>query len=209
MSQNPSYPPEYLAEDVGRRLTNVAITFGVLEVFFVGIFFTSRLKSRTANGMDTYLMLPAFIFCFGHVILDLRKSRCHLSCFQFHWSFRKLNSNEDTSYGKLCWRRTPCCSRGPQDHSHLVKDAGSGAVLLLSLGISAKIIYSSSLPANIHDKTLPIRSFFHRWYTYCPMDYSVDLNRHYVHAICLFVGQRDSRGALFRPDPNFYMVQFS
>jgi hypothetical protein len=61
--------PEYLAEDQSGRLVRVAIAFAFLEVLFVILFFVSRIKIGTANGLDTYLIVPAFITTFSHLIL--------------------------------------------------------------------------------------------------------------------------------------------
>ena len=68
------YPPEYLAENRGQQLLNVAIVFGVLETVFIVLFFVSRIIFKTANGPEMYLMPLAYITCFSHVILIPRKS---------------------------------------------------------------------------------------------------------------------------------------
>lgn len=67
------FTPEYLAENRSSQTTNVTIVFGVLEVLFVGLFFLSKYKSKTANGMDAYLMLPAFLTCFITIIVNISK----------------------------------------------------------------------------------------------------------------------------------------
>lgn len=68
-----AFPPGYLAENRSAQTTNVTIVFGIVEVFFVGLFFISKYTNKTANGMDTYLMLPAFLMCFSTIILNLSK----------------------------------------------------------------------------------------------------------------------------------------
>jgi hypothetical protein len=67
--------PEYLAEDQSHKLLIVAILFLVLEFLFIGIYFTSRFTTNTPHGIDTYLMIPAFLTCISHPIIGLRKSR--------------------------------------------------------------------------------------------------------------------------------------
>lgn len=67
------FPPGYLAEDRSQQLLNVAIVFGVLETVFIVLFFTARVISKTAKGVDIYLMLLAYLACFSHVILIPRE----------------------------------------------------------------------------------------------------------------------------------------
>lgn len=67
------YPPSYLAEDRGRELNIVAITFAVLLTIFVFLFFVSRVLNKTLNGLDVYLIPPAYIFCFGNIIISLSR----------------------------------------------------------------------------------------------------------------------------------------
>jgi len=67
------YPPEYLAEDRSRQLTNTAIAFAVLATVFVGLFFTSRVINKTVNGPDFWLMPPAYIACLGQVTISFCK----------------------------------------------------------------------------------------------------------------------------------------
>lgn len=54
--------PEYLAQDRSPELLHIAVVFTVLEVTFVCLFFTSRIRSKTASNVDTHLMIPAFVF---------------------------------------------------------------------------------------------------------------------------------------------------
>ncbi|TVY23366.1 hypothetical protein LHYA1_G008324 [Lachnellula hyalina] len=61
--------PEYFAANESWKVTNTVIALAVLEVLFIVLFFFSRIRIGTANGLDTYLMVPAFIVCFAHLIL--------------------------------------------------------------------------------------------------------------------------------------------
>lgn len=70
---NMPFPPGYLSENRSSQTTNVTIVFGVLEVFFVGLFFVSKYMNKTAKGIDTYLMLPAFLMCFSTIIINISK----------------------------------------------------------------------------------------------------------------------------------------
>ncbi|KAF4637484.1 hypothetical protein G7Y89_g596 [Cudoniella acicularis] len=63
MDRTVSFTPQYLAADQSRTLANIGITFTVLEVVFILLFLTSRIRTKTANCLDTYLMTPAFFFC--------------------------------------------------------------------------------------------------------------------------------------------------
>jgi len=65
---------EFLAEDHSSRLINVVIVFIILEVLFLVLFCISRYKAGTIKGIDTYLMIPAFIANVGMVVLGLRKT---------------------------------------------------------------------------------------------------------------------------------------
>ncbi|KAL8732940.1 MAG: hypothetical protein Q9181_003762 [Wetmoreana brouardii] len=69
MDPSQQYSPEYLAEDRSRELLNVVIAFAILETVFVALFFTARAVNKTANGWDVYLMVPAYLFCFSHIIV--------------------------------------------------------------------------------------------------------------------------------------------
>jgi hypothetical protein len=71
---SPAPTPEFLAQDRSSRLINVVIVFIILEVLFLVLFCISRYKAGTIKGVDTYLMIPAFIANVGMVVLGLRKS---------------------------------------------------------------------------------------------------------------------------------------
>jgi hypothetical protein len=72
MDPSKKYPAEYLAEDRSHPLINLCIAFIVLEVFFVGLFIASRIKGKTANGFDTYLIPLALPFCLIEPIAAIR-----------------------------------------------------------------------------------------------------------------------------------------
>jgi len=72
------YTPEYLAADRSGQLMRVAIVFAILEIMFVGLYFYSKLKNKTAHGLDTFLMLPAFLCVFSNPINAFRKSLTYL-----------------------------------------------------------------------------------------------------------------------------------
>ena len=73
MGSNQQYSPAYLAEDRSRELINVIVAFAVLETFFIILFFTSRIMNHTANEWDVYLMIPGYLFCFGHIAFATSK----------------------------------------------------------------------------------------------------------------------------------------
>lgn len=81
------FPPGYLLQDRSSQTTNVTIVFGILEVLFVGLFFISKYKSKTANGMDTYLMLPAFLTCFSTIVINISQEE------QFEAQLKMTNCN--------------------------------------------------------------------------------------------------------------------
>lgn len=76
------YTPEYLAENRSDQLLDVAIAFMILETLFVGLYFFSKFKNQTFHGLDTYLMLPAFLCVVSNPINAFRKSSPHLRIFQ-------------------------------------------------------------------------------------------------------------------------------
>jgi hypothetical protein len=57
--------PEFSAQYVGRKVVDVAILMGTLEVILMGLFAVTRVRNRAIYGMDTYLMVPAFMFSFS------------------------------------------------------------------------------------------------------------------------------------------------
>jgi hypothetical protein len=63
MNAATDFLPGYLAEDQSARLMNLCIALIVLEVLFVALFITSRIRSETVNGWDTYLVPLALPFC--------------------------------------------------------------------------------------------------------------------------------------------------
>jgi hypothetical protein len=73
MPSTTDYSPEFLAQDRSQRVVNVSIIFGVLETIFVFLFFFSRYKNRIGSVVDTYLMVPAYLTAFSHIILCNRK----------------------------------------------------------------------------------------------------------------------------------------
>jgi len=78
MDPTQQYSPAYLAEDTSRQLLNVVVAFAVLETVFIVLFFTSRAMNKTANGWDVFLMIPAYIFCFVHIIVASGKFKANL-----------------------------------------------------------------------------------------------------------------------------------
>lgn len=67
------YSAAYLAEDHGWELVKIVITFAVLTTVFMSLFLVSRTLNKTLNGLDVYLMPPAYIFCMGNIIIASRK----------------------------------------------------------------------------------------------------------------------------------------
>jgi uncharacterized membrane protein YhhN len=51
------------------RLINAVIVFAIFECFFVALFYYSRLKFRSKHDLDLWLMIPAFLACFSHLII--------------------------------------------------------------------------------------------------------------------------------------------
>ncbi|KAL8863087.1 MAG: hypothetical protein Q9178_000461 [Gyalolechia marmorata] len=70
LTKNPS-PGAFLAESRSSKTLNVTVVFGILEVLCVGLFLTSKYKSKTFKGMDTYMMIPAFATCFSIIIVNI------------------------------------------------------------------------------------------------------------------------------------------
>jgi hypothetical protein len=86
MADTHNLSPEYLAADQSHKILVVAILFIVLEVLFIGIYFTSRLTTKLLHSVDTYLMIPAFLTCISHPIIALCKSfMVHVNMFQLTW----------------------------------------------------------------------------------------------------------------------------
>lgn len=93
-SSNPtktSLNETYLNEYSGHKLIAVSVTLIVLEVLCVVLRFVSRHLSKTAIGLDDWLIGPAFVFCLGLTVLPIcmcgkvfilfktsRSSRCDL-----------------------------------------------------------------------------------------------------------------------------------
>ncbi|CAG8952794.1 hypothetical protein HYFRA_00009039 [Hymenoscyphus fraxineus] len=69
---------EYFLEDDSTRLIHVVVALATLEVFFVALFYYSRLRFRTESNLDLWLMIPAFLTCFSHLIICIVfvKSAC-------------------------------------------------------------------------------------------------------------------------------------
>ena len=53
----------YIRADTGNRLLTLSIVFMVAQILCVVLRFTSRYLSKTAKGMDDYLILPSLVFC--------------------------------------------------------------------------------------------------------------------------------------------------
>ena len=75
------YPPEFLAENSSSTLLHVAIAFASIEMLVVALFVAARLKIKTANGLDFYLILPSFVVCFSQTIV------CFCKFYAFKWLF--------------------------------------------------------------------------------------------------------------------------
>jgi len=59
------YPQSFLDENIGDRLTNIAIVFCVLETVFVVLRIWSRRFSNAVFGWDDILILTGFVSCLG------------------------------------------------------------------------------------------------------------------------------------------------
>lgn len=73
MDSDEQYTPQYLAADRSQRLLVVAVLFAVLEVIFLVLHFTTRYTKNAARGAETYLLVPAFFFCFANSIIAFCK----------------------------------------------------------------------------------------------------------------------------------------
>ncbi|MCJ1470457.1 hypothetical protein MMC07_009102 [Pseudocyphellaria aurata] len=61
----------YLQEYSGHKLVAVCVTLMVLEICTVGLRLVSRQLSKTATGLDDWLIVPSFIFCFGLAVISI------------------------------------------------------------------------------------------------------------------------------------------
>ncbi|KAI9790608.1 MAG: hypothetical protein M1816_004940 [Peltula sp. TS41687] len=59
-----TFPPGCLEQNSNQQLLTVVIVFAVLNTLFIALFFTARIMSKTAHGLDMYLMPFAYFFCF-------------------------------------------------------------------------------------------------------------------------------------------------
>jgi hypothetical protein len=73
MDSNEQYTAQYLAADRSQRLLIVAVLFAILEVIFLALHFTTRYTKNAARGGETYLLVPAFFFCFANSIIAFCK----------------------------------------------------------------------------------------------------------------------------------------
>lgn len=77
---NPVLPRVYenASENASQPLVNVCIAFAILETFFIIAFMLSWHFNRDNNNNNTKgvyaLILVGYIFCFGGVVLGIRKS---------------------------------------------------------------------------------------------------------------------------------------
>lgn len=67
MSTNDTYLQEYN----GLKLIVASVVLTVLEILCVGLRFVSRHLSKTAMGLDDWLIGPSFVFCFGIPVLSI------------------------------------------------------------------------------------------------------------------------------------------
>lgn len=74
MSSTKIGSPEYMAADRHQQLLNVTLVFAVLEILCISLYFISKFKSKQRFGLDTYLMIPAFIACFSHPLICFCRS---------------------------------------------------------------------------------------------------------------------------------------
>lgn len=66
-------PPSstYLQEYNGTKLVAVSVALMVLEILCVGLRFISRRLSKTATGLDDWLIGPSFVFRFGLTVIAI------------------------------------------------------------------------------------------------------------------------------------------
>ncbi|KAL8818167.1 MAG: hypothetical protein Q9191_008000 [Dirinaria sp. TL-2023a] len=58
----------YLADNRSQQLVKLIIAFGILKTIFLALFIWARAFARTLNGVDFWLIPPAYLGCFSHVI---------------------------------------------------------------------------------------------------------------------------------------------
>lgn len=61
----------YLQEYNGHKLIAASVALMVLEIVCVGLRFASRHISKTAMGLDDWLIGPSFLFCFGLTVISI------------------------------------------------------------------------------------------------------------------------------------------
>ncbi|MCJ1469151.1 hypothetical protein MMC07_007784 [Pseudocyphellaria aurata] len=61
----------YLQEYNGHKLIAASVALMVLEILFVGLRFLSRRLSKTAMGLDDWLIGPSFVFCVGLTVASI------------------------------------------------------------------------------------------------------------------------------------------
>lgn len=100
-------PPEYLAEDLGHRLTATSIAFIVLVTVVYGLFVASRVFFVKRNGWEIWTLYPlGYLASLGMGIICTREYACFglisisLLIFSFFFSLTSLRQN---------WRLRPTC----------------------------------------------------------------------------------------------------
>ena len=71
-----NFPPGYLDDYCGNQLVGVAITFIVLELFFVGARFFAKTKVVAGLGADDYALLPALPCALACCMISLISKPC-------------------------------------------------------------------------------------------------------------------------------------
>jgi len=66
-------PPGYLDEDKSYILVNAAIVFAALQTVFIGLFFISRIKNKTANGAEMWFMPLGYLFSMSLIVMTFSK----------------------------------------------------------------------------------------------------------------------------------------
>ena len=104
MHPNQTYSPAYLAEDKSQNLINVVVAFAILDTLFICLFFTSRIIGHTANGLDMYLMIPAYLFAFADMIMGARKLLARV--FFFWWWNSRTRGKMNGCMSWNWWQKT-------------------------------------------------------------------------------------------------------
>ena len=188
---SPNYPPGYLDEYIGYRLTGVAIAFIVLNITFVTLRFVARRLGKVPMGIDDILIMPSLLT----VLLLCADAFCeqsvsHLACPFLHVVDGRLIMliSSSSNIQRWCWASCSNCIEHPIQNCCFLQDPDCLYVGIPHFGYVSKASNSVPLLASLHPKVISRLVLHSHWHSRYNRYRQLYLRRRKLYTFCIQLG---------------------